>query len=110
MGKNKSQRGKQVFKKDPVATKVAGVKKTKTKAVVTNLKKMTFRTRSRTENVDAEFAQLQSPTESGRKKPPSSPYNTHTQDSVDSGSSKATQIQEEPDVDMTVEELSKLSS
>lgn len=41
MGKKKGQGPKRAFKKDPVATKVAaGVKKTKTKAVVTSLKRV----------------------------------------------------------------------
>ena len=40
MGKNKGHAQKRAFKKDPVATKVAGVKKTKTKAVVTSLKRV----------------------------------------------------------------------
>ncbi|XP_076469882.1 uncharacterized protein LOC143300203 [Babylonia areolata] len=119
MGKKKGGGGgsKRAFKKDPVATKLAGVaKKTKTKAVSTSLKRMNFQNRAQTEAVDAQFSQLQQ--QKKEKKAVQVPGAAKAEaekvllqaEAATKTRPEAEEVEEEPDVDMAAEEFAKLAS
>ncbi|XP_025116111.1 uncharacterized protein LOC112577273 [Pomacea canaliculata] len=101
MGKNKGRGGgqKKNFKKDPIAVKVAGVRKSKTKAVNSSLKKINFQNRSKTEKLDSQMSELQTGKKS-EKRPASKPA-TKVNMSSDAPP---------PDINMAADELSKLTS
>lgn len=109
MGKSKGRGQKSAAKKDPVASKVAGVRKAKTKVVSTNLKRINFQNKAKTEAVDAAFDEVKDLMT--KKKPDTTSARQETLKS-DAASAKKTRkpVSEEqpPDVNMAAEELSKL--
>ncbi|KAK7492202.1 hypothetical protein BaRGS_00016499 [Batillaria attramentaria] len=107
MGKSKGRGQKNAAKRDPVAVKVAGVRKAKTKAVSTNLKRINFQNKAKTEAVDAAFSEVK---DLMTRKKSGTVSRQDTKISDTSSKTKCDTADAPPDINMAAEEFSKLGS